>query len=53
MGLKGILKWRNIESGEICHKYANPSFQKPYSKPSNKAFTFLHVIILPAARGGG
>lgn len=53
VGLRGILKWRNIESGEIAHKYANLFFRKPCSRPSNNAFKFLHVVILPAARDEG
>jgi len=51
VGLRDNLKWRNIESVARCNKYANLSFQKPYSRPSNNASIFLHVIILSAAAG--
>lgn len=51
--LRHKIKWRNIESVAKYNKYANISFQKPYSRPSNNVSIFFHVIILPAAVGGG
>lgn len=51
--LRHKLKWRSIDSGAKYNKYANLSFQKPYSRPSNNVSIFFHVIILPVAVGGG
>lgn len=53
MRLTDNLKWRNTESVARCNKYANLSFQKPYSRPSNNISIFLHVIILSTAVGAG
>lgn len=48
VGLRGNIKWRNIESVARFNKYANLSFHKPYSRPSNKSPYFFMFLFSAA-----